>query len=361
MKESILIFMPDIFWGGAETQFRRIVKYERKYNIIVCSSRQCKADNWNAIVEFIKSNPQATFLVAEKGLSKIHSLWFYMKKVNEIKKSGYNIKAAIVYDGVSVGLIPYLKTRGIPVIYSERNSGEVIVNETSVKRYILNRCIRQADVLMANSMLAKRLLSNHFGRDVILIKNALEIDELFFRKNTEIKKIIVPARIDPVKNQKLIIDWLIEHPMYDIEIHFAGKINDHLYYGMLCDLISKYKLSNKIKFLGFITDTSALYKEYDMCILPSFTEGMSNVILESFAFGIPILVSNIEMNAINKNTRKYAFSPNSTSELDAVFNSFCNLSDMAKNDIKKANYEYVKKEHSVQKMIQNYHIVLDSL
>ncbi len=56
-------------------------------------------------------------------------------------------------------------------------------------------------------------------------------------------------------------------------------------------------LDDAVRFLGWVETTRPLYQAADLFVLPSWSEGMSNALLEAMACGLPPVVSNIPGNA----------------------------------------------------------------
>jgi glycosyltransferase involved in cell wall biosynthesis len=52
-------------------------------------------------------------------------------------------------------------------------------------------------------------------------------------------------------------------------------------------------LKYDVEYLGFIKDKKVFFDKIDVLILPSRREGLPEVILESFSFGIPVIASNV--------------------------------------------------------------------
>ena len=79
------------------------------------------------------------------------------------------------------------------------------------------------------------------------------------------------------------------------------------------------KESNDLNYLGFIQNNEmpALFKEYDVFILPSYREGLPSVALEAAATGMPLIMSNVPgcKSIIESNKNGYLIEPKSKSSI----------------------------------------------
>jgi len=64
----------------------------------------------------------------------------------------------------------------------------------------------------------------------------------------------------------------------------------------LLEDIDRYDLSGKVKLMGAVSDVDSHYKQADLFVLVSKTEGLSNSVLEALSHGLPCLVSDIPGN-----------------------------------------------------------------
>lgn len=151
-----------------------------------------------------------------------------------------------------------LKTYGIP-----ENKAKVIYNGFNEKRY-----------------------DNQFVMDKLQVRNNLNITNKF----------VIPmiARVDDNKDQKTFIDAAksILKDRNDIDFLIVGKGHN---LEKLKIMITQ-KESKHIHFLGFRTDVENIIKISTLTVLCTnpllHKEGVSNAILESLAFGVPVIATN---------------------------------------------------------------------
>lgn len=73
----------------------------------------------------------------------------------------------------------------------------------------------------------------------------------------------------------------------------AGRLKDDPYCRMLMEKTKQEKVEDCMQFLGFRSDTAALYNAADVFVLPSRSEGLPMVILESMMAGIPVIATRV--------------------------------------------------------------------
>lgn len=111
-------------------------------------------------------------------------------------------------------------------------------------------------------------------------------------------------------------------PLYDIE-NFQYKIND----------LNKKKLNIKLKHIGFTENIAEYYKISDFLLLPSYSEGMPNVVLESISSDVPVILSDIPIHLeLCKDKIGLTFKLGDPSSLSLI------LRDISRGIIKKDNF-----------------------
>lgn len=353
--KRLLIIMPELFWGGAERQFRYLISDLRE-NVIACVIHAYSGVSTMNSEEqlYLDEHKETVFIYEERNYkNRIKRLLALGRMIHKAIKL-YGAEAALVYDIDGCCLIPYMRLNGLEIIYSERNSGDGITDKKLFKHRLLNRVVRMANHITCNSENAQKVLQENLNVSVKYIKNGIECTDKFNPRTSECSIMLVPARIASIKNQQLIIEFLHNHSEFQGDVKFAGKSEDLVYENELRQSVKNYGLEKRVFFLGFQEDMDKLYKSGCFVVLPSFHEGMANVILECFARGIPIFVSNIPENRFTEYLQEFSFDPNDSEGLAKCIEKWNQLTVSERKAILEANYDYVCKEHSIEKMVNEY-------
>ncbi len=108
------------------------------------------------------------------------------------------------------------------------------------------------------------------------------------------------GRLAPIKGHSVLLRAfknLLQNvsPQIDnLELQIAGE-GDEL--SRLSALAEQLDIGDKVKFLGNQSDIPAVLAGFDLFVLPSHAEGISNTILEAMAAGLPVVATRVGGNA----------------------------------------------------------------
>lgn len=130
-------------------------------------------------------------------------------------------------------------------------------------------------------------------------------------------KLIFVGRIEKGKGIERLLETLKNLKEYNINLTIVGEGNNKSEY---VELAKQYGIQNHISFTGFIPfgeELLKIIKEHDLFILPSLSEGLPQVILESMACGVLVLASNIGgiPQIVKNDINGFTFNPQSSTEL----------------------------------------------
>jgi glycosyltransferase involved in cell wall biosynthesis len=214
-----------------------------------------------------------------------------------------------------------------------------------------------------------KIKHNLFGfrsSDSLVISNAIDLSFFKFKKNAKqnlVDSLYLPnnsiligyiARFDKIKNHKGFLDGiklLLTNPGMESVFVIMSGLNITDSNEELIDLIEKAGLSAKVKLLGVYFDMPFIYSAIDVCVLMSFNESFSLVLVESLACGT-LCVSSKESDPLNVIDKEYILEHNNAITLNNK------ISNIITNNL----FDYVNREKrrektlafDIHKQIENY-------
>jgi len=127
--------------------------------------------------------------------------------------------------------------------------------------------------------------------------------------------------------------------------------------------IESLKLNKYIKLRGPVTNIEEKYHASTALILPSFTEGLPNVVCEAMACGLPILMSDVAdaKNLVNNDINGYLFDPNSIQSIASTMINFLDLQYNNRKAFGRASRVKAEKLFSIDRYVNNYIDVINKL
>lgn len=215
----------------------------------------------------------------------------------------------------------------IPSVFSYRN------------RMFFNRPLTVPEYLCALMTASKVVSNNPIERSNfayralyklkhgVEIKNAVQVDACFKKQRVDphpesVRTILFAGRITAQKNWKCLLRAL---PLIDAQHAYRLTIcGDGENTKELREMIDELKLQENVTLMGYRKDVYAIMQSADLLVLPSWYEGMPNVLLEALAIGLPSIVSDIpsHRDLIGDTQCAMTFNPNSPAELAGRINEF---------------------------------------
>lgn len=190
-----------------------------------------------------------------------------------------------------------------PVVTTVRGEDVTRAKDSKIYRYILAWCLRSNCKLVTVSEAIRDLLIREFpqySHKIAFLPNG--VDSILLKCSALAKNYQAEAVLRVVTVGSLIprkgVDVIIEAFSYlnnrsDFELSVIG---DGPELKRLEDLVRSYGLDKQVRFVGHVFPDHV--NEYlcgaNLLILASYSEGRPNVVLESFAAGVPVIASDIE-------------------------------------------------------------------
>jgi glycosyltransferase involved in cell wall biosynthesis len=165
--------------------------------------------------------------------------------------------------------------------------------------------LRAPDIVVTVSNSLKSILTN-FGvpeEKIRIIYNAIDRDELKpnlppeevrtqYSIKSEDKLVGVIGRLSPEKGQAVFLH-AFKKVVEKMPFAKAIIIGDGQERGRLANFCSENGLRDRVIFTGYQNNIANFYQIMDILVLPSFSEGLPNVVLEAMAFKIPVIATSV--------------------------------------------------------------------
>ena len=189
-----------------------------------------------------------------------------------------------------------------------------------------------------------------------LIQNGVEVPKQLFEvkgSGSGIKTISTVGRLDPVKNQALLLKAfkrvLDNYPSARLKIVGDGSEKEKL-----TKLAQELSITSTVDFLGYREDVKEQLVSSDVFVLSSHYEAMPMTILEAMAVGVPVVTTDVGgiRHFIDE---RYAYFVTANSE-EELAKSMCEalFRNKKTEDMILNSYNLVKRQYSIEAMISRY-------
>ncbi len=257
-------------------------------------------------------------------------------------------------------LIPAAKLAGVPVVLgSHRQIGDLL---TPRQFQAQNAAFRLCDRIVCNSAAAAgRLEQSGIRRSkFVVIPNGLP-DELFtatppaLPREPNVVRIGMISRMNhPVKRHDLFLRVAarLAHRFPQLQFVLVG---DGPLRAGLEGLVARLELTDRVHFLGERRDIPAVLASLDITVLPSSSESLSNVILESMAAGVPVVAARVGGNpeVVEDGTTGFLFNPGDEEAFGALLERLALQLELRQKFGSTAR-ERARTEHSIARVRDRY-------
>ncbi len=360
-----LIFSYDENWIGGAYYILNIVHAlntlsdVKKPHIVVLATKMedfelLKNSTQYPYLSYFKFPAKAHYSIIERVINKLSRM---VSNKNSIVKKPSQPDISFLYpaehksiqiEGLKkVNWIPDFQEEFLPQFFSE----EEILKRKKLQKEI----IAQGDVVVFSSKDAQQHFQKlypeskadlkviHFAvthpdfskEDIYLLKKKYDLPNNYF---------FAPNQFWAHKNHKVVLEAVkrLKEKGEEVIIAFSGKENDYRnqnYVNELKTFIRQHKLTDNIKFLGFIerTEQLCILKNAIAVIQPSLFEGWSTVVEDTKSVGKHIVLSNLDVHKEQIDKGVTFFNPADFNELVGI------ISEMNKNYPEQYQHYYQEK------------------
>lgn len=311
---KLLKVMTSFYSGGTEGQVLNLVRRLNRSEFDLQSA--CLRKEGDIIKEFEKLD----FPITEFQIKNLYSPGTIMQQLRFARfMQKQQIQIVHSYNFYSnVFTIPAAKIAGIPVILASIRDRGIYL--TPAQKKVQKWVCGMADKILVNAESIREwmLEQGYAATKIEVIKNGIDLsrytkvkggskirEELGIPESAPV--ILLLSRLNAQKGVDDFIDAAVEvnktHPdirflIVGAKLHYANGVfsEDTQYSKDLQKKAEAYGIGNRVIMTGLRKDVPEILAEAAISVLPSYSEGLSNTLLESMAAGIPVVTTNVGGN-----------------------------------------------------------------
>ena len=214
------------------------------------------------------------------------SISLRLKRLLDMRRFFKENKNCYIFAFSAMGAVfSVLSAAGIPhrMLVSERNDPSRYEHQK-----IRNWAYQKAEKLILQTEDMKKGFPAKLQKKAVVIPNPVASDMPEPFEGERKKRIVTAARLQPQKNQKLLIQAFAEFvkafPMYELHLFGEGDLEKELR-----QQVKELHLDKQVFFRGFSIKAKDEIRESAMFVLTSDYEGISNSMIEALSMGVPVI------------------------------------------------------------------------
>jgi hypothetical protein len=341
---------------------------------IVCLSNDHNSSKQYEKIKVNEWNNKYKIKIFYVNKKKVKNIFFYIKIFKQVNPNFIYLNSFFdLYFSIFPILVNNLLNK-IPILLAPR--GEFSLGALSLKSFKKKLYIYISSFLNFHNMVDWHATSkyersdikkNGFGKNnkIYLASNI----SLFNKKKINYKKkekgflnIILPARISMMKNIYFAVELICRLNNKKINFDIYGTIEDDAYWKKCLSLINSSSESN-IRYCGEYSGKmlDAKFAMYDLMFLPTMGENFGHSILESFARGLPVLISNnTPWTKLNKFNVGFDIDLNKPEVFISKIDFFLNMNNHDLLVMRKNCVNYFNKIINIQNIISDYDYIFSN-
>lgn len=218
----------------------------------------------------------------------------------------------------------------------------VCVSRAVAEYSIHNACLRTSKV----SVIANGVDYQRFATATAVDRAALGL--------TTAPLVLFVGRLDPQKAPFVLLEaferLIARHADWQLLFVGEGPLRSSM-----TEWVAKHRLNSSVHFAGWRPDVPELLRTADVLVLPSLWEGMPNIVLESMATGLPVVVSRVEgtEELIRDGETGLLATPGSVEELERQIEKVL-IDREFSTSLTKAAQQVIFKGFTIEAMVRDY-------
>ena len=307
-KIKVMLIISNLEFGGAQRQLVELANNLSRddFDVMVCSLSQ-----YIPLGSGLDLPDEKVVIIQKKSKYDI-SVVFRLSKV--LRENKVDVLHAFLFDAEIAARIASAMAGVAVMVGSERNSNYRIKRNQMVA-YRLTKNLR--DVCIANSRAGAEFNAQELGypeKHYAVVRNGVDINRFQAGNGAQLRESLgisqdqfvigMFASFKEQKNHGMLFHAVKELTSTDRnfrvvllgeELH-GGAQGTTTYVQKIHELVGRLGIRDYCLFVGNQDDVEAYYRICNVTVLPSKFEGTPNVVLESMASGVPVIVTAVSDN-----------------------------------------------------------------
>lgn len=292
-KKHIAFYIGSLHKGGAERVFVNLAEYFLAEGCCVTMVTQY---HYPAEEEY--ELPEGAERVVsdiseqETGKSRVCNFFRRMRKLHRIWKSYQpDLVLSCIGKNNFMAIVTTWFTRTKPVVSVVGEAGEEYPGR--LMRTLARLLFPLAGGIILQTERSKQFFGKGVQKKAVILPNSLNPDFIKERYEGErTKEIVSVGRLDKNKNHEMMIRAFAElaqkYPEHRLVIYGEGELRAYLE-----NLVKELGLEKRISLPGVIPDVADRIQKAEVFLLTSYSEGVSNALIEALALGLPVIATDV--------------------------------------------------------------------
>lgn len=290
-EKKIAFYISSLRKGGAERVFVNLAGYfqEQGYRVVMVTQYQKEEeyvlpDGIDRVLSEIGEEKMSSSRVVNflRRLNKLHAIWKEQKPDLVLSCIGKNNFMAVV---TTVGM----KTK--PVVSVVGEAKEEYPGRGM--RMLADFLFTHAAGVILQTERSRSFFCGKVGRKAVILPNSLNPDFIRPRYGGEReKKIVSVGRMDANKNHEMQIRAFAalqdKYAGYELVIYGDGELRARIE-----ETARKLGVADRVSLPGVVPDVAARIERASLFLLTSYSEGVSNALIEALALGLPVIATDV--------------------------------------------------------------------
>ena len=292
-KIHICFYIGSLHKGGAERVFVNLAEYFQKkgYRVTMVTQYQFAKEEEYDLPQGV-SRVLSDLTDVELSNSRIINFYKRVQKLHRIwKRVKPNLVLSCIGKNNFMTVVTTMFTKSKAVVSVVGEAKEEYPGR--MMRMLANCLFPFADGIILQTDRSRYFFNKQVQRRAVILPNSLNPDFMKPRYEGEREKRIVSVgRLDANKNHEMMIRAFAaladKYPVYTLTIYGEGELREYLE-----KLTEKLGVSERVFLPGVIPDVAKQIEKAALFLLTSYSEGVSNALIEALATGLPVISTDV--------------------------------------------------------------------